>query len=346
MGLDFIDFAPRFSSKQAERIAGELYEIEACACSLPSERDQNFLLEEKYTGTRYVLKISNQREKKEFLELQNISMKKIRDSLSDSVCPQVCLDSRGEEIARIENREGNCYFVRLVTYIEGRPLGKVSPHTPYLLGSAGRLLARIDLALKELSHPAAKRNFYWDLQNGPDTVQNLFRYINNPDKQSLISYFLDKFYTDASGIVLSLEKSIIHNDGNDHNILVNRIEQNNPNSSLLRVSGIIDFGDMVYSYTIGDIAIASAYVMLGKEDFQKAAFHMIKGYQEIIKLSERELQAIFHLIYMRLCLSVSISAFQKRQNPDNKYLIISEKRAWKLLQEIKKKEMTPSLFYE
>ena len=32
----------------------------------------------------------------------------------------------------------------------------------------------------------------------------------------------------------------------------------------MTVSGLIDFGDMVYSYTVGDLAIALAYVVLDK----------------------------------------------------------------------------------
>ena len=33
-----------------------------------------------------------------------------------------------------------------------------------------------------------------------------------------------------------------------------------------RVTGFVDFGDMTYSFRIGDLAIAIAYVMLGESD--------------------------------------------------------------------------------
>ena len=45
----------------------------------------------------------------------------------------------------------------------------------------------------------------------------------------------------------NLRKSIIHNDGNDHNIILNK------DGSL---KGIIDFGDIIHSFTVLDAQFA------------------------------------------------------------------------------------------
>jgi len=178
-----------------------------------------------------------------------------------------------------------------------------------------------------------------------DTIFTYVPYISNTNKYELrfwlgidtSSYTLSQSYRVNNQYPSGI--NVIHNDGNDQNILIN-ISDNQRNGEKQKMSlGIIDFGDMVFSYTVNDIAVASAYVMLHKKNFMEAASHMIKGYNEIINLTNREFKAIPHLIYMRLCMSVAISAFQKRQNPENKYLTISEEGAWKLLKRLKKSDL-------
>src|SRR5205807_1770478 len=58
------------------------------------------------------------------------------------------------------------------------------------------------------------------------------------------------------------------------------------------------------------------------------------GYHEIFPLTEKEIELLFHLVYMRLCVSVTNSARERKREPDNEYLTISEKPAWELLEKL------------
>jgi Ser/Thr protein kinase RdoA (MazF antagonist) len=107
---------------------------------------------------------------------------------------------------------------------------------------------------------------------------------------------------------------VIHADANDYNVLV---EED-------KVVGLIDFGDVVYSYTAGDLAIAIAYVVLGKEDPHAAAAPVIEGYRAEFELTKSELDALWTLVRLRLCMSVCIAAYQQEQQPKNEYLGISQ----------------------
>ncbi len=142
---------------------------------------------------------------------------------------------------------------------------------------------------------------------GPETIENYGPRIKAAGLRELVlSYQTPSF--------ANLRRSVIHADANDYNVLV---EED-------KVVGLIDFGDVVYSYTVGDLAIAVAYVVLGKEDPYAAAAPVIEGYREEFELTNDELDALWPLVRLRLCMSVCIAAYQLRQNPDNEYLGISQ----------------------
>ena len=121
---------------------------------------------------------------------------------------------------------------------------------------------------------------------------------------------------------------MIHGDANDYNVLVD--------PETMTVSGLIDFGDMVYSYTVGDLAIALAYVVLGEGDPRD----VIAGYTSEFGLLEEERDALWPLVRLRLAMSVCIAAHQQRQQPDNEYLGISQRAIAKTLPRIFTDEYT------
>jgi Ser/Thr protein kinase RdoA (MazF antagonist) len=112
-----------------------------------------------------------------------------------------------------------------------------------------------------------------------------------------------------------LRRSVIHGDANDYNVLVDRD----------RVVGVIDFGDMVYSWTIGNLAVALAYVVLGKDKPFAAAQHVVDGYTQEFPLFTEEREVLWKLVRLRLAMSVCLAAYQLRQRPDNEYLRISQR---------------------
>jgi len=122
-----------------------------------------------------------------------------------------------------------------------------------------------------------------------------------------------------------LRRSVIHGDANDYNVLVDAD----------RVTGLIDFGDIVYSWTVGNLAVALAYVVLGKEDLPAAAAHVIDGYTEEFPLTVEERGVLWPLVRLRLAMSVCLAAHQLRQRPDNEYLRISQRAIVETLPKLK-----------
>ena len=286
-----------------QAIAEKCFGIQASARELPSERDQNFLLTVA-DGQRFVLKIANLREERAVLEAQNSIMKHLAERIS--FCPRVVPSGSGEEIAIVEG-----HFVRLLTYLPGVPLGTVESPSAELLYDFGRKLGRLSGALVGFDHPAAHRDFYWDLAAGKKILEKYGAQVRVDWLRELVRSY------SVSCNLGELRRSVIHGDANDYNVLVDTARD--------EVVGLIDFGDMVYSYTVADLAIAVAYVILGKADPLAAAAPVIDGYREEFLLTKEELDALWPLVRLRLCMSVCIAAHQQAQQPENEYLGISQK---------------------
>src|SRR5258705_13056660 len=93
--MSLLQQAPRFDLDGAARLARELYGLAAAASTLPSERDQNFLLTTA-ARDRYVLKVANAAENRAMLEAQNAAMAQVADRAG--CCPRVLPTIAGESI--------------------------------------------------------------------------------------------------------------------------------------------------------------------------------------------------------------------------------------------------------
>jgi 4-aminobutyrate aminotransferase-like enzyme/Ser/Thr protein kinase RdoA (MazF antagonist) len=317
--MSILDHAPGFTFDEAIRFAKQIFNMECIASPLPSERDQNFLLQAE-SGKRFVLKIANATEERVMLEAQNQVMEHVVKYVS--FCPRILQTTNGEEITTVKAQDGKNHFVRLVTYLPGTPLGNVKHHSDELLYDLGYKIGQLTNALSDFDHPALHRNFHWDLANGLDIVRENGKLIQNKTLRKTILELASNFEQNIAPILPGLPVSIIYNDGNDYNLLAGGGE--NPYTKNRGIVGLIDFGDMVYSYTVGDLAVAIAYASLGKPDPLETAAQIVKGYHAVHHLTEVELRVLFGLITMRLCMSVCIGAEQQASQPDNDYLSISQ----------------------
>ncbi|MGB9004134.1 MAG: phosphotransferase, partial [Candidatus Aminicenantales bacterium] len=332
---------PSFSREQALDLVRRLYGLEGEACELPSERDQNFHILAA-DGAQYVLKISGAAERKEFLIFQNDLLVFLSERAPGLGVPRVLRQTSGETLAAIRLPSGTENIVRLLTFQPGRFLAEVRPHKPELLRDLGRLLGSVDKALGSFSRKIPDRELKWDMRDGPSTVRRLLSFVPDPGRRRLVEFFLDRYEKDISPLLPRLRTGLLYNDANDHNVLVGHAL---PDlfGRWMKVTGIIDFGDMASGWLAVEPAVAAAYVMMGKDDPLESACHVVAGFHEVLPLTEDELACLFSFICLRLCLSVAISAEQHSKEKDNAYLRISEKPAWELLERLR--EVNPRLAY-
>ncbi len=318
--MELLKHAPRFSAEEAAALAREHYALDAVSVStLPSERDQNFLLEAD-GGERFVLKVSNALEDPAFLDAQHGVLQRLAQEVT--FCPRVFPSRSGAPLVTVTGRGKTRHLARLVTWLPGVPLGRVRHHPPELLRDLGRRLGAMDRALAGFDHPALHRDFHWDLARGLGTVSEHAGKIADAGLRETVCRLAAQLDRDLAPLLPRLRRSAIHGDANDYNVLVD----DGPDLATRhrRVVGIIDFGDMVYSYTVGNLAVAAAYAVLGKADPLAAAAQVAEGYHAELPLVDEEVAALFGMICLRLCLSACLAAHQLQQRPEDPYLAISQ----------------------
>lgn len=316
---------PAFSLDDAVRIASQHFGITGVASPLPGELDQNF----RITGESesYVIKIANPDSDLRVLEFENTAIQ-LAAEVDSLEAPALARAGGGSSIVVLNDAEQRDCYARCLSFLPGVPLAKFPSHSKPLLNEIGRLLGRLDHNLARLnSNPTGKRKLKWDLANAESIVLAMMSSLTEP-KQELLQSFVESYQRVAPRIG-SLRKSTIHNDANDYNLLVHH----DPVAELAMI-GLIDFGDIVYSTLVNELAICGAYVMLGKENPIDAAAALVAGYHQTQPLDEEELSVLYPLMCMRLCQSVCIASEQLLKQPENEYLGITEKPAWETLQQL------------
>ena len=299
--------APTWTISDAEAAGRSLFGVTAIASLLPSERDQNFRLTTG-DGTSYVLKVANAVEHRGQLEAENEALLHLSGL---DLCPQVLLTVDGESIGV---RDGHA--VRLITFLAGRPLGTLGFRSPRMLDNLGRAVGSLQRRLSGFDHPAVHRRFLWDLAAGSQVVADRIDLLVDQRLRRSVEHLVATHAQYSVPHLAGLRRGVVHNDANDFNVLVDPLTE--------LVTGIVDFGDMVVSHSVNDLAIACAYALLGSDDPLATVAAVTRGYHAVDPLSDGEIAALWGLVGMRLAMSVCIAVEQQVAAPDNEYLGISQ----------------------
>jgi len=314
------------TTEKAENIVFELFNIDGVAIELPGEVDFNFRIKiDNEEG--YVLKISRPNENDSYLDFQQKLLQFVESKGQNLISPKVIKDVNGNSISEITDDFGKLRKVRLLSWVSGRVWSSVNPQLNDLRFSLGEQCGLLTKALQGFDHVEAHREFVWDVAQAIWTKKhkNLF---NNKEKE-IIEYFQNQFEASQTEYK-KLRKSVVHNDANDNNVIVSS-ELINP-----KVLAAIDYGDAIKTQIINDVAISCAYAIMNHNDPLEAALPIVRGYHSTFPLQEEELAHLYNAIAMRLVISVTKSAINKIEEPNNEYLLISEKPAWGVLKKWRK----------
>lgn len=307
-----------FNETSARQLIHDYYGLDTKVTPLKGYDEENFLLEDS-SGKKYILKVATDQHNYGFIAAQVAVLKHLSVTGMQELFPQILPGIEGEPVVIVKHAVA-VYYVRVLTYLDGTFWADHKDHTDALYLNLGNFSGRMDKALESFSHAAVHRRYTWDIATAIDAYNNL-KYIQDHEQRRIAAYFLLQFETEVAPSLSSLRHAYIHNDINDLNVLVSND----------RINGLIDFGDMVYSPLINNLAIACTYAMFGTNDPLGVAVHIVKGYHEAYPLTMQETDLLYYLVTARLCISVTQSAYNASLSSHNTHHFVSEKKAWDLL---------------
>lgn len=281
--------------------------------AVPGETDANFMF-----GTpaqQYVLKVSFASDLDRVILQQSVFRFLKGQNLSFSV-PEVVAAHSGEDVVRLDRQGKEDLIARVLTWVPGEPLGNgvtLSGEAVDDIGSAAGSLANALRGFECGSNDAETTlGHYWDLDVAAETLRA------HRDAVPELSDVLDRVLelsSAVSNVDVPLPRSLIHNDLNVFNVLTST-ERNRT-----RVSGIIDFGDMIVSTSVNDLAILIASVCRNDTEFISSATRLTAAYHVRSPLTPAEIDAVFPLVLLRLASVLATTARLRQGDPRHRSTI-------------------------
>jgi len=315
---------PAFDTTEAAATAQRLFGLQGPLKLLNGERDLNFLITTE--RGKFVFKIANSLESPTMLECQHLVFQRLADARVFPLVATALESVNGRLIETISDAQGIEHCCRVLPFLEGRVMAEIVDLKAPVLADLGRRLALLDKALEGFTHVGLERPLLWNMEQALSVLENYKPLLARDEQRVLVEHFERGFRQRVIPVQAELRRTVIHNDANRHNVLVDE--------DGLQVISIIDFGDMIDSWLVVEPAIAATYAMHGQANPLGSAQTLLRGYHQTLPLTPTEIGLVFDLMCMRLCMSVCICAHQQRLEPDNEYLSIDAQESWDLLGEL------------
>lgn len=299
----------RVSVEDAERIAAEHFNKRSRAVALTGERDENFQIISD-DGARYVLKIAHPADRLDLIDLSTAAMLHVEQAAPTLSCPRVVADKAGAHIVKVRDSAGVERWARLLTWIEGRMLISTQPSLDQR-AACGCFSARLGLALENFNHPAAKRVLIWDIAQFPLFLAVMSE-ATPPSIAADMGLFLQKYEREIAPQLSSLRRQVIHGDLNKKNVIFHPADD-------AIINGVIDFGDVVQTFFVCDLAVTAASNIVNATSFRGDIADVVAAYTQVKTLTRPELQLLGPLIGMRLIMGILIPEWHRRKNPESQH---------------------------
>ena len=299
----------------------DTYGLDGELTRLGGDLDENYLFEGDFG--KHIFKLMHHSFDRPLVEMQAAALAHIQTKNVSFETPQV-IPALSGELLTYYVAEGRKRTAWLISHLSGTLMAKARPWKPSLTASLGGTLAKLDKALADFNHASLRRPFHWDILQAGWVKEKLHLH-QNPKRRAIVAAICAQYDTLLSQLD-TCPKIPTHHDANDMNLFVKeRLGKD-------EISGIIDFGDMVYSARIGEVAIAAAYTAMDSDDPLANAAALLRGYHRESRLTEAEIALFFPLLRMRLAVTVTNSAERVLTEPDDPYLMLHNAPGWRLLE--------------
>lgn len=314
----------RLDTTEAEALTFRHFGVAGQATELGGERTQNFRIR-KPDGATFTLKISDPQESADGTLLETAALLHIAHTAPQLSTPRIVSALTGETSIFLGAQDGR--HLRLLTYLEGTPFSLLDAPTRALRDAIGQAVAYLDAALSNFDHPFSReRDLIWDVKN----VARLRPFLALIDKKrrTLAEDMLDRFETIAGPHMASLPAQAVHSDMNGQNILID-------SNAGDRLSGFLDFGDLVHAPRLVDLAGAALLQVHGNEDDLANAADVIRAYHRILPLADGEIVLLPEFMIARCVINVVVTELLADRDPANRpYIMKNNPASWMRLERL------------
>jgi 4-aminobutyrate aminotransferase-like enzyme/Ser/Thr protein kinase RdoA (MazF antagonist) len=315
---------PRVSLEQARSLL-QLFGIDGRVEELGSQQDANFLV--RAEAGKFVLKISNPAFTLADLEAQEAAAQQVAASAPNIQVPLGVPGPEGKEILSAD-LDGQRLLVRLYTFVDGEMLSECDYLAPSTVAAIGELAGRTAKALQTLETPVPDRILQWDLRYAAEVVEGLADFVAPPggtEKVQSVARQATQVLAQHRG---DLRVQAIHGDLTDDNIIARRSA-----FGRLQPMGLIDFGDLVSSWTVAELAVTCASLLYYSNGSPSMIRPAVSAFDRIHPLEDHEVEALWPLIVLRAATLMVSGQQQASIDPSNAYATDNLGREWQIFEQ-------------
>ncbi|MFW2382169.1 MAG: phosphotransferase, partial [Acidimicrobiales bacterium] len=216
--------------------------------------------------------------------------------------------------------------VWVLSWVDGLRWADVVHRGPRLARDLGEAARRLSRGLQSFEHPGASRTHHWDLRSIDSAIARHSDQLTSERQRAVGERALELFADRVEPRIERLPQSIVHQDLNDHNVIVS-VDQ-----GLASIAGIIDFGDLLHSATITELAVPIAYAMLRTSHPIDTAANVAAGWFGDETPTEDELAVLFPLALGRLVVNATTWAARQAHQPG--YARLRSANTWATLDQL------------
>ncbi|MFQ6591219.1 MULTISPECIES: aminotransferase [Pseudomonas] len=312
---------PQVSPDQAAQLLKQHYGLDGSLQSLGSQQDVNYKIDSE--RGRFVLKISRGDYAAIELQAQHAALKDLQGREHLRV-PKVIQSLKGDELLTV-SLDDQTLHLRLLEYIDGRPLTDLPHLSREVIQGFGALCGRMSQALAGFEHPGLERTLQWDPRHAQELITHLLTTLQDLPQRAALAQVARQVEAYVKPLAQRLPWQAVHMDITDDNVVWQRDAQRH-----WQCQGVIDFGDLVHTWRIADLSVTCAALLHHAEGDPFAILPAIQACHAVTPLQREELQVLWPLIVARAAVLVLSSEQQQRLDPDNAYLLKNAEHEWEI----------------
>ncbi|RUR01740.1 aminotransferase [Labedella endophytica] len=302
---------PTLSVDEVERLFVDHFGVEVDVRSLGSQQDQNFrVFARGEDGPLGVLKLSNPVFSAAEIEMQDEAAAVVAERQPTLRIPRIVVGPRGPMSAWWESSQGRIHG-RVIENISGSTLTGSGYLSPAVVARMGEVAAKVSTSLADYTHEASGRVLQWDLRHASRVIDLLLPLEPDADVRDAVERATRRARSALDAVSDRLPVQAGHFDVTDDNIL-HPVGERLPDA-------VIDFGDVVESWAVGEIAVTVSSVLHHDGVDPVGALPAIRAFHAARPLSDDEVEALWPLVVLRGAVLVLSGRQQVRLDEENTY---------------------------